>query len=140
MSSNEPIISHRKVTIGSERSFGTAFAILFAATALLPWLHGRPIRLWALGVAAVLLAAAWWAPGLLSPLNRLWFRLGLALHAIVNPVVMAVLFYGAFLPMGLLLRLLRKDPLRLQWRPEADTYWIPREPPGPRPGSMSKQF
>jgi hypothetical protein len=59
---------------------------------------------------------------------------------VVNPVIMAVMFYGAILPMALLLRALGKDLLRLKCDPKADSYWIAREPPGPAPGSMSKQF
>jgi hypothetical protein len=42
--------------------------------------------------------------------------------------------------MALLLRALGKDLLRLKREPDARTYWIAREPPGPAPGSMSKQF
>ena len=50
------------------------------------------------------------------------------------------MFYGAMLPMALLLRWLGKDLLRLKREPEAKSYWIAREPPAPAPGSMSKQF
>jgi hypothetical protein len=85
-------------------------------------------------------AAALLAPRLLKPLNRAWFALGLLLHYVVNPVIMAVMFYGAILPMAMLLRWLGKDLLRLKREPNAQTYWIAREPPGPAPGSMSKQF
>jgi len=140
MSSNEPIIPHRKVAPGSARSFGLVFSVLFVALALLPLLHGKPARWWALGPAVLLLAAALLAPRLLAPLNLLWFRLGLAMHAVVNPIVMAVMFYGAVVPMGLLLKALGKDLLQLRWQPAAETYWIRRNPPGPAPGSMSKQF
>jgi hypothetical protein len=91
-------------------------------------------------VSASFFACAFFVPNLLKPLNLLWFNLGLALHHIINPIVMAVMFYGAILPMALLLRLLGKDLLRLKWEPESTSYWIPREPPAPAPGSMSKQF
>ena len=53
---------------------------------------------------------------------------------------MAVMFYGAILPMALLLRALGKDLLRLKREPQTNSYWIAREPPAPAPGSMSKQF
>ena len=48
--------------------------------------------------------------------------------------------YGVVTPTGLLMRGLGKDPLRLKRDPKTDSYWIVREPPGPAPGSMSKQF
>lgn len=140
MSANEPIASHRKVTASSDRNFGFVFAALFTLVGVLPWLHGGSIRPWAIEVAAVFLAAGFFVPWLLRPLNRVWFRIGLALHAVVNPIIMAVIFYCAFVPMGLMLRVLGKDLLRLKREPKVNTYWVMREPAGPQPGSMSKQF
>jgi hypothetical protein len=140
MVANEPVVSHRKVVAGSNRSFGLVFAAFFTLVGLLPAVHGTPVRFWALGIAAVFAAAAQWAPGVLQPLNRLWFKLGLLLHHVVNPIVMAVLFFGTILPMALLVRATGTDLLRLRREPESTTYWIPREPPAPASGSMSKQF
>jgi hypothetical protein len=79
-------------------------------------------------------------PRLLHSLNRIWLTLGMLLHRIVNPVIMAFMFYGAILPMALLLRAFGKDILRLKRDPDAATYLIPREPPAPAPDSMKKQF
>ena len=140
MAANEPVVSHKKVVMGSNRSFGLVFGVFFTAVALLPAVHGAPVRWWALAVAAAFFAAALLAPRLLTPLNRVWFALGLLLHRVVNPVIMAVMFYGAILPMALLLRALGKDLLRLKREPGAASYWIAREPPGPATGSMTKQF
>ena len=140
MAANEPVVSHRKVAAGSDRSFGLVFAAFFAVVALLPAIHGGPVRWWAMAISAAFAAAAFIAPRVLRPLNRAWYALGLLLHHVVNPVVMAVMFYGAILPMALLLRALGKDILRLKREPQAASYWIPREPPAPAPGSMRKQF
>ena len=73
------------------------------------------------------------------PLNRAWFKLGLGLNRIVNPVLMAILFFGAVVPLGWYLRRRGEDLLRVKMKPQA-TYWIAREPPGPAPNSMKKQF
>jgi hypothetical protein len=140
MAANEPVVSHRKVVAGSDRSFGLVFAAFFAVVGLLPVMHGAPVRWWALAIAGAFAAAALVVPRLLHPLNRVWFALGLLLHHVVNPVVMAIMFYGAILPMALLLRALGKDILRLKREPQAASYWIAREPPAPAPGSMRKQF
>jgi Saxitoxin biosynthesis operon protein SxtJ len=140
MATNEPVVSHKKVAMGSNRSFGLVFAVFFALVALLPMTHGAPVRWWALGMTVAFAVIAFFVPRLLQPLNWVWFKLGLALHHVVNPIVMAVMFYGAILPMAVLLRWLGKDLLRLKREPGSASYWIPREPPGPAPGSMSKQF
>jgi hypothetical protein len=140
MAEHDPVISHRKVVMGTNRSFGLVFAGFFALVSLLPALHGGAIRWWALAVAACFLAIAIFIPRLLQPLNRAWFAIGQLLHHIINPIVMAVMYYGAIVPMALLLRMLGKDLLRLRRDANTDTYWIMRDPPGPAPGSMSKQF
>ena len=70
----------------------------------------------------------------------MWFQLGLLLHKVVNPIVMALVFFGTVLPTGLIMRALGKDPLRLKWQADANSYWIERRPPGPAPESMKDQF
>lgn len=140
MTANEPINSHSKVTIGTERNFGTVFAIVFAILALLPLYHGNDLRWWAAAVSAAFLICAFFAPRLLRPLNKLWFKLGLVLHHVVNPIVMGVLYFGAVVPMGVFLRVLGKDLLRLKLDQAVDSYWIHRDAPAPPPGSMTRQF
>jgi hypothetical protein len=116
------------------------FATVFTLIGLLPLFHHNPVRLWSLGVAAAFLIVALTVPKILAPLNRLWMKFGLLLHAIVNPVVMAFLFFSTVTPIALLLRLRGKDPLRLKLDPAARSYWIDRTPPGPSPDTMPRQF
>lgn len=130
-------MSAQQVKIGSERSFGLVFAGVFAAVGLLPLLQERPLRGWALGIGAVFLILAFVCSALLAPLNRLWFRFGLALGAVMTPVVMGLLFVVAVVPTALALKLLRKDPMRRRLLPEAATYWERR---GQQPGPMREQF
>ena len=140
MSSNEPIVANRKVVAGSNRSFGIVFAAAFAIYALWPLVSGGEPRLWAGGIAGAFALAAFARPQLLTPLNRLWFRFGLVLHHVVNPIVMGLIFFAAVVPVGVVMRMLGKDVLRLRRDQNAESYWIAREPPGPEPGSMSRQF
>jgi hypothetical protein len=69
-----------------------------------------------------------------------WHRLGLLLFAVVSPIVMGVVFYTTVVPIGLLMRLVGKDPLRLKFDRAARSYWIERDPPGPAGAQMKKQF
>jgi len=129
-----------EVVGSSNRSFGVVFAVVFAIIALLPLFHGGGVRFWSLGVAALFAALAFAAPQVLAPLNRLWLKLGLFLHKIVNPIVLGIMFYGVVTPTGLIMRLLGKDLLRLKREPAAASYWIERTPPGPKPESLGEQF
>ncbi len=90
-------------------------------------------------VAALLLATSFLAPHLLQPLNIAWFRFGMLLHRIVNPVVMFLMFAIAFVPMGLLIQALG-DPLRLKRKTELQTYWLEPDPAEIKLSSMEKQF
>jgi hypothetical protein len=124
----------------SDRGFGLVVATFFLIVSLWPLIQGESIRWWALGVSAVFLVLALFWTGTLAPLNKLWTKLGVLLYGIVNPVVMALLFYVTVTPIALLMRMLGKDPLRLRRDPDAASYWINRTPPGPAPESMKNQF
>ena len=124
----------------SNRTFGFVFAAFFALVALLPLVRGHAVRRWALPFSALFLLTALAAPKILTPLNRAWTALGTLLHAVINPLVLGVLFYLVFTPFGWVLRRMGKDFLRLRPAPGDASYWIPRQPPGPPPESMSRQF
>lgn len=129
-----------EVTSGSERSFGLVFAAVFAVIALWPLIDGGAARLWSLAVAGGLLLVAVVAPRLLAPLNRLWFRFGLLLNRVVNPLILGMLFFTTITPIAVIMRLAGKDPLRRRFDGGAKSYWIERRPPGPEPETMRLQF
>jgi hypothetical protein len=123
----------------SDRAFGLVFAGAFCLVALLPVMRGGGVRGWALGVAALFLAAALIRPAILHPLNRVWMRVGMILGMVANPIILAILFYLVLVPIGLLMRLVGSRPLQLGFDPKARTYWTPREP-GPARDTMNRQF
>jgi hypothetical protein len=139
-STHESFARDDKVTVGSERSFGIVMAVFFGLIGALNLWHDGHIWPWLGGVAAVFLAAAYLWPATLKPLNWLWFKFGLLLHAVVNPLVMGLLFYVAVWPTGIVMRALGRDLLRLKREPDSDSYWIVRRPPGPAPETMKDQF
>ena len=124
----------------SDRSFGLVFAGVFALLAAYNWWHARAAWPLYLAVAFAFLALALLRPNVLSPLNRVWTKLGLVLGMIVSPIVLGLLFFLVVTPVGLLMRLMGKDPLRLRRDSGAGSYWIVREPPGPPGDSMGEQF
>ena len=141
MQTHETVTSFRKVTLGSNRKFGLAFAVFFAILGLWPLFRQAGSPKWGLiALSTAILAVALLRPHWLMPLNRGWFKLGIALNRIVGPVVMAILFFGAVVPLGLYLRLKGYYILRLKMNSQAGTYWIEREPPSPALDSMKKQF
>lgn len=125
---------------GSERSFGYVMTAAFSLlTGINFWSAGQ-VWPWMGALSMVFLAVTLAAPRLLKPLNWVWFRFGLLLHAITNPIVMGVLFFVAVVPTGLIMRALGSNLLHLHREPDTDSYWIIREPRGPSPESMKDQF
>jgi hypothetical protein len=128
------------VKISSDRSFGLVFAALFGFVGALSVYHGGTHWHYWFPLAGAFAVVAYAAPNVLAPLNRLWAKLGHLLHMIVSPVFLAVLFYGCIVPVGFLMRLSGKDPMRRRFEPDADSYWIARKPAGPGPESFKNQF
>lgn len=139
-STHENLSRDEAVIGGSDRSFGLVMTGAFAVMSLLNWWHNGHTWRWTGAIALLFLAATIFCPAVLKPLNRLWLKFGLLLHRVVNPILMAFVFFGAVLPTALIMRALGKDPLRLKRQPDADSYWIERRPPGPAPESMTDQF
>ena len=125
---------------GSDRAFGLVMTTVFALLAGFSAWHAGAWWPWLTVIALLFLASAWLRPGLLAPLNKAWFRFGLLLHAVINPLVMGLLFFCAVTPTGWIIRLRGKDLLRLKRMPQVDSYWIARRPPGPAPQTMKDQF
>jgi saxitoxin biosynthesis operon SxtJ-like protein len=129
-----------EIVIASPRSFGAVFAAVFAAYgAAAPLLRHQPIRVWALVVSATLLLITALAPRLLNPAAQAWQRFGLLLHHIVNPVVMAVVYYLAVTPCAFVMRMLRPElARRFHVDRDAASYWIQRDASSST--SMTRQF
>lgn len=128
------------ITLSSDRTFGLVWTVFLVLYALAPLRHERGVRVWPMAPAGVLLLLSLFLPRALHGLNLLWGKIGLLLNRVVNPVVMGLIFYGCFVPVGLLTRLRKEDPLQLQLDPSATTYWVTREPSGSSRASMINQF
>ena len=108
---------------GSNKSFGIVFFIVFFLIALYPLIKNDPIRLWAILVSIVFLILGLLNSKILGPLNFLWFKFGILLGKFVSPLVMGIIFFLVVTPIGIFMRLLRKDLLNLKFN-NKKTYWI----------------
>ncbi|MEJ0095025.1 MAG: hypothetical protein WDN46_16880 [Methylocella sp.] len=140
MQTHENVSSFRKVVLGSNRKFGLTLGAIFALLGVWPVVHGNSPKWVLLALGVALAASGWLKPDWLTPLNRAWFKLGLLLNRIVNPVIMGLMFFVAVTPLGWYLRKKGADLLRLKMEPEAKTYWIERQPLSPGQGALTKQF
>lgn len=128
--------SRKENAIGSDRSFGLVFAVIFIAVGLYPLVSsGEEIQKWAIWISVVFGTAALFFPKVLNPINIFWTKFGIILGKVVAPVVMFSIFIGVVTPISLLLRIMAIDLLRLKFKTEK-TYWCNRVDKS----SMNDQF
>ena len=124
------------VKLGSNKSFGIVFFIVFLIIAIYPILSDGNLRLWSLVISLVFLILGLINSRFLTPLNKLWFKFGIFLGKIISPVIMGIIFFLVVTPIGLLMRLLKKDVLNLSFN-ENKSYWIEKND---QKSKMKNQF
>ena len=114
-----------KIKVGSNKSFGIVFFIFFLIVALYPLVNEESIRIWAVILSVIFLILGLINSQALTPLNILWFKFGILLGKIISPIVMGLVFFLVLTPTGIIMRLLKKDLLKLK-KNKLNTYWINR--------------
>ena len=127
----------QEVAPPSERSTGFVFAGVSAIVGAFYWDSPKTLLI-CIGLSLSFLLASLFAPFLLGPLNRLWFKFSLLLNKIVNPLILGLMYIVAIIPVGFLMQM-KRDPLRRK-RTAGSTYWIEREQKDPETNSMKNQF
>ena len=125
-----------EIKISSNRSFGIVFFIVFLLVALYPLLKDNDLRIWSLVISFIFLILGLINSKILTPLNRLWFKFGLLLGRFISPLIMGIIFFVVVTPIGIIMRLLKKDLLNLKYN-KKETYWIDKS--GPK-SKMKNQF
>jgi len=126
-----------KVKIGSNRSFGLIFFVVFLTISLWPLASEGSIRIWSTIISIIFLILGLINSKFLTPFNILWFKFGMILGNIVSPIVMGILFFLVVTPTGIMLRIVGKDLLNIKYNKKKESYWIKRETPI---GTMKRQF
>ena len=125
-----------EIKISSNRNFGIVFFIVFLLIALYPLLKDNDLRIWSLVISFIFLILGLINSKILTPLNRLWFKFGLLLGKFISPLIMGIIFFIVVTPIGIIMRLLKKDLLNLKYN-KKETYWIDKS--GPK-SKMKNQF
>ena len=129
-------MKNTELKIGSNKSFGIVFFIVFLLVAIYPLINNSEIRIWSLITAVIFLILGLTNSKVLTPLNKLWFKFGLLLGKVVSPLIMGIIFFLVVTPIGLIMRIIGKDLLNLKFN-NKKSYWI--EKTGPK-SKMKNQF
>ena len=121
---------------GSNKSFGIVFFIVFLFIGFYPLLNQENIRIWSLVASLFFLILGLKNSKILSPLNKIWFKFGLLLGKFFSPIIMGVIFFVVVTPIAILMKILKKDLLKLNYNSDK-SYWIKKTEPKSK---MKNQF
>ena len=122
--------------MSTNRSFGIVFFIVFFIIAIFPLKNDGDLRIWSLVISIIFLLLGLLNSKILTPPNRLWSKFGILLGRVMSPLIMGLIFFLVVSPIGLIMRMLRKDLLNLKFD-DNRTYWIKKR--GPK-SIMKNQF
>ena len=125
-----------EIKISSNRSFGIVFFVVFLLVSFYPLINEENIRYWSLFISFIFLILGLLNSKILTPLNKIWFKFGILLGKIISPFIMGIIFFFVVTPIGLLMRIFKKDLLNLRFNNDK-SYWIKKK--GPK-SKMKKQF
>ena len=120
------------VELPTNKKFGFFFTVVFFVAAIYFLSIKSSMNSYFCAIISILfLLTTLLKPNALLPLNRIWMGIGTLLGKIVSPLVLGAIFFIIFAPMGLLLRALGRDELRLKlYYPK--THWVCRDQDNPR--------
>ena len=130
-------MNEKDIKLPSNKNFGIVFFIVFLIISIYPLLNGYEIRLWSLFLSVIILILGLANSKFLTPFNKLWFKFGIFLGKLISPLVMGLIFFVVVTPIAVLMRILKKDLLNLNFNGKIDTYWIDKT--GPK-SKMKNQF
>ena len=116
-------MKNQKIKIGSNKSFGIVFSIVFLIIAFWPLLNNNEINYWSLAISITFLILGWANSKILTPLNKIWYKFGILLGNVVGPIVMGIIFFLIVTPTSIIMKILGKDLLNLK-KNNNNSYWI----------------
>jgi len=116
-------LENKNIKINSNRNFGIVFFVVFLIIAVWPLLNSDPIRIWSLLIAIIFLFLGIINSKILTPLNKIWFKFGIFLGNFISPIVMAIIFFFVVTPIGILMKVFKKDLINLK-KNNDKSYWI----------------
>ena len=111
------------IKIGSNRSFGIVFFVVFILIGFYPLLNDGNLNIISILIGIIFLILGILNSRFLTPLNKIWFKFGILLGQIISPIVMGIIFFLVVTPIAFIMRVLGKDVLKLKKKTD-NSYWL----------------
>ena len=111
------------------------FALIWSAILSVLWLFEN-VNIF-LYIAILFLVVGLLKPTLITDFYKIWIKFGEFMGGIMSKVILFVLYFGLFMPISFILKILGKDLLNKKLDRSKESYWAERET---QPQSMKNQF
>ena len=119
--------SHIKINVSTERNFGIVFFIFFTIIGLYAIIFRNEIILWPFIVSFIFLFLSFFFTNFLIFPNKIWHKFGIILGALVAPFIMLLIFFLVIFPIGIIMRLFRKNDINNKRKSFNKSYWITKK-------------
>ena len=109
------------------KKFGITMGIVMLLISAYLYWQDYSSLIYFLVTGLVLFIAAFVLPKSLKYLYNIWMTFAAIMGFIMSRVILSILFFLLFTPVGLFTRLIRKDLLKKRWDKGANSYWILRD-------------
>jgi hypothetical protein len=122
------------------REFGLTVGIAFGILAALLFWRGRSHYLYFAWIAGILIVLGLAVPPVLRPVRRGWMTAAAAMGWVMTRVILTILFFAVFTPIGFIAKLVGRRFLHLSMDSSAESYWVPRDASASEPETLERQF
>lgn len=98
------------------------FAICLALLLVVVGWYGAPLAI-VITTASLILLISWLQPAWLRPVYVVTTLITLPLGLVIGEIALLLIYFGVFLPIGWLFRLMQRDALQRQLDRHAESYW-----------------
>ena len=119
--------THFKNSVGSEKSFGIIFSLLFLGLFFIFSANFQLISYFFFVGSVIFLFLSFFYRKLLKIPNLYWTKFGVLLGGLISPIILGAVYFVAIFPVGILLKTFGKDLLNLKFKRTAKTYWVNRD-------------
>ena len=119
-------------SLDERRTFAKSLIVGFPCVAVVLFFIGRmtsgvwnmELSLWIAGAGSLLGIIFWVIPQISKPFYLLWYCVACCIGIVLGNILLGIVFYTVFTVIGLIMKLLGRDPLRRRIGKNVDTYWL----------------
>ena len=111
----------------SNRAFGIFFFYFFRLRSLANYKKNINPNIYLIIISIIFLLLGILNSKFLTPLNKIWIKLGEVLGRIIAPIILSIIYFLILTPISLILRILGKDLLNLKYLNNKSSYWLERK-------------